>query len=78
MIGGRGERRVTAQQHAVRAKKLERGTEVLLSDTVGFVRDLPHNLIASFRATLRVELPGSEGTWRLSERTLAGQKSVLY
>lgn len=25
---------------------------VLLSDTVGFVRDLPHHLIASFRATL--------------------------
>jgi GTP-binding protein HflX len=24
----------------------------LLSDTVGFIRDLPHNLIASFRATL--------------------------
>ncbi len=25
---------------------------VLLSDTVGFIRDLPHGLIASFRATL--------------------------
>ena len=25
---------------------------VLLSDTVGFIRDLPHRLIASFRATL--------------------------
>jgi GTP-binding protein HflX len=35
-----------------RAWKLERGTELLLSDTVGFVRDLPHNLVASFRATL--------------------------
>ena len=35
-----------------RAWKLERGTDVLLSDTVGFVRDLPHNLVASFRATL--------------------------
>lgn len=32
--------------------KLERGAEVLLSDTVGFVRDLPHNLVASFKATL--------------------------
>jgi GTP-binding protein HflX len=32
--------------------KLERGIEVLLSDTVGFVRDLPHNLVASFKATL--------------------------
>ena len=25
---------------------------ILLSDTVGFIRDLPHNLIASFKATL--------------------------
>ena len=28
------------------------GQTVMLSDTVGFVRDLPHHLIASFRATL--------------------------
>jgi len=28
------------------------GEEVLLSDTVGFIRDLPHELVASFRATL--------------------------
>ena len=28
------------------------GQEALLSDTVGFVRDLPHHLVASFRATL--------------------------
>jgi GTP-binding protein HflX len=26
---------------------------VVLSDTVGFVRDLPHDLIAAFRATLK-------------------------
>ncbi len=32
--------------------KLEGGETVLLSDTVGFVRDLPHHLVASFRATL--------------------------
>ena len=32
--------------------KVDRGVEVLLSDTVGFVRDLPHHLVASFRATL--------------------------
>jgi GTP-binding protein HflX len=35
-----------------RAWRLERGTQVMLSDTVGFVRDLPHNLVASFKATL--------------------------
>jgi GTP-binding protein HflX len=28
------------------------GLRVMLSDTVGFVRDLPHHLVASFRATL--------------------------
>jgi GTP-binding protein HflX len=28
------------------------GLRVMLSDTVGFVRDLPHQLVASFRATL--------------------------
>lgn len=28
------------------------GLSVMLSDTVGFVRNLPHNLIAAFRATL--------------------------
>ena len=32
--------------------RLGDGQEVLLSDTVGFVRDLPHHLVASFRATL--------------------------
>jgi len=28
------------------------GIEVLLSDTVGFIRNLPHHLVASFKATL--------------------------
>ena len=32
--------------------KLKNNTEVLLSDTVGFLRNLPHELIASFRSTL--------------------------
>jgi GTP-binding protein HflX len=31
---------------------LEGGAEVLLSDTVGFVKNLPHQLVASFKATL--------------------------
>ncbi len=31
---------------------LNGGSEVLLSDTVGFVRKLPHQLVASFKATL--------------------------
>lgn len=36
----------------VRRLPLAPGTETLLVDTVGFVRDLPHELIAAFRATL--------------------------
>jgi GTP-binding protein HflX len=36
----------------IRKLSLERGVEVLLVDTVGFVRDLPHELIAAFKATL--------------------------
>ncbi|MBL7107257.1 MAG: GTPase HflX [Phycisphaerae bacterium] len=30
----------------------ENGVDILLSDTVGFVRNLPHHLVASFKATL--------------------------
>lgn len=32
--------------------RMRRGGEVLLSDTVGFIRNLPHHLVASFHATL--------------------------
>ncbi len=32
---------------------LPQGPDALLADTVGFVRDLPHELIAAFRATLQ-------------------------
>ncbi len=35
-----------------RRLRLEDGTEVVISDTVGFIRDLPHGLVAAFRATL--------------------------
>jgi GTP-binding protein HflX len=35
-----------------RRLRLPGGREILLSDTVGFIRKLPHELIASFRATL--------------------------
>jgi GTP-binding protein HflX len=37
----------------VRKLELPDGTEVVLADTVGFVRDLPHELIAAFRSTLQ-------------------------
>lgn len=36
----------------IRATALPSGQRVLLSDTVGFISDLPHELIAAFRATL--------------------------
>ena len=37
----------------VRKLELPDGGEVVLADTVGFVRDLPHELIAAFRSTLQ-------------------------
>jgi GTP-binding protein HflX len=37
----------------VRRLELPEGREVVLADTVGFVRDLPHELIAAFRSTLQ-------------------------
>lgn len=53
------------------------GQSALLSDTVGFVRDLPHHLVASFRATLEETIHAdlllhivdvsSPGAWRQME-----------
>ena len=37
----------------IRKLILDSSHKVLLSDTVGFIRKLPHNLVASFRSTLR-------------------------
>lgn len=37
----------------VRRLELPGGTAVIMADTVGFVRDLPHELIAAFRSTLQ-------------------------
>jgi GTP-binding protein HflX len=36
----------------VRVLKPETATRVLVSDTVGFIKHLPHDLVASFRSTL--------------------------
>ena len=36
----------------MRGTKLPNGRNVILSDTVGFIADLPHELVAAFRATL--------------------------
>ncbi|MCH7822930.1 MAG: 50S ribosome-binding GTPase, partial [Proteobacteria bacterium] len=37
----------------VRRLQLPNGREVVIADTVGFIRDLPHELIAAFRSTLQ-------------------------
>jgi GTPase len=37
-----------------RQMRLPDGRDILLADTVGFIRDLPHGLVASFRSTLDV------------------------
>jgi GTP-binding protein HflX len=37
---------------STRVAELEPGARALLTDTVGFIRKLPHHLVASFRATL--------------------------
>lgn len=37
---------------AMRKVKLPSGREIIISDTVGFISDLPHELIMAFRATL--------------------------
>lgn len=36
----------------LRTLKLPSGQEIILTDTVGFIRNLPHDLVAAFRATL--------------------------
>ncbi len=53
---------------------------VLVTDTVGFIQDLPHSLVASFRSTLDAALDAalllhvvdaSDPTWREQERVTA-------
>ncbi len=36
----------------LRRVRLPEGTDIVLADTVGFIRDLPHELVAAFRSTL--------------------------
>ncbi len=37
----------------IRKFRINKNHKVLISDTVGFIRKLPHNLVASFRSTLK-------------------------
>ncbi len=70
---------------ATRAVELGNGYECLVTDTVGFIRKLPHHLVASFRATLEeaeeadvllhvIDLshPGWEEQKEVVEQVLAG------
>ena len=43
----------------VRKIQTDRGGEILASDTVGFIQDLPHELVAAFKATLEETLSAS-------------------
>src|SRR3712207_7144868 len=45
--------------------------DVVVSDTVGFIRDLPHGLVAAFRATL-------EETDRKSTRLNSSHANISY
>lgn len=59
------------------------GQSVLLSDTVGFVRDLPHRLVASFRATLEAAIHADlllhvvDASFRDAPRQVAAVREVL-
>jgi len=47
-----GDRLFSTLDTKTRRWAIDANHRVLLSDTVGFIRDLPHHLVASFRATL--------------------------
>nr|WP_244669982.1 GTPase HflX [Kaistia sp. 32K] len=56
----------------LRRLKLPHGTEAILSDTVGFISDLPTHLVAAFRATLEEVI---EATLILHVRDIAHEDS---
>lgn len=56
----------------LRRLSLPHGTEVILSDTVGFISDLPTHLVAAFRATLEEVI---EATLILHVRDIAHEDS---
>ena len=59
------------------------GEQVLLSDTIGFVRDLPHHLVASFKATLEEAIGAdllihvADAAHEDVDRQIAATRSVL-
>ena len=55
-----------------RAMKTPQGRDIILSDTVGFITDLPHELIAAFRATLE---EGAEADILIHVRDISGAET---
>src|SRR5919202_563815 len=47
----------------VRRAETDEGREYTLTDTVGFVRHLPHQLVDAFRSTLTCWCPTRAATW---------------
>jgi GTP-binding protein HflX len=68
----------------VRTLQPETRPRVLISDTVGFIKQLPHDLVASFRSTLAEALEASlllfvvDGSDPTYEAQLAVSRSVLH
>ncbi|MDE3074252.1 MAG: GTPase HflX [Chloroflexota bacterium] len=61
----------------VRKAKLPSGQEILLSDTVGFIRKLPTTLVAAFRATLE-ELQEADLLLQVIDISDQGAEDRLY
>ncbi len=69
-----------------RKLRLESGVEILLTDTVGFIRNLPASLIAAFRATLEetkysdvllIVLDGSKNDLEIQNQTVYNELKAL-
>ncbi|OAA30102.1 GTP-binding protein HflX [Kosmotoga arenicorallina S304] len=73
----------------IRKSKLPSGREVLIIDTVGFIRELPHQLVESFRSTLEeisyadfllvvvdASTPNEDGRLRVINETLVEIKAA--
>jgi len=67
-----------------RVVRLPQGREVVMSDTVGFIRNLPHQLVAAFRATLEEVLEADlllhvvDASHPAVEEQIAAVESVLH
>lgn len=56
--------------------ELDRHHEITCSDTVGFIRDLPHTLVASFHATL-AEVVGADLLLHVVDASLPGMEEQI-